>query len=295
MNLRVSGGGSGAEVVVGGSGAGGPGGFQPELNARFPIQRRFSEPPPVDPNLLFPDIPKINEKKPMAQDVVEAAKKYMLAAMTHLENNSIPAALGNLDLCISLLGRASEVTTQELEYCMRYRLFLILLKEIAKPKPPLEYAFLSLFLADISVKPQHRVVAVRMAIRYNFEAKNYGAAATLLQLLIDRVHPVDENKLQETLRFCQLANKLNADQRLIDYNCPGCDSTASIQGMRCSTCQHPVKICAQTYEIITTKAYYACKLCRLNFSRKSISPRDSDELKCPFCKVGDLANKFFFL
>jgi len=245
--------------------------------------------------LLFPDIPKINERKPaVPPDVVEAAKKYMQAAMSHLENNSIPAALGNLDLCISLLGRSPETTTQELEYCMRYRLFLLLLKEMAKPNTAQEYAFLSLILADITVKPMHRVVAIRMAIRFNFDAGNYGAAANLLQLLIDRVHPVDENNLQEKLRLCGFANNLNADQRLTRYACPGCEAVTHITGMNCSSCQHPIKICAQTYEIINTKAYYGCKLCRLNFSRQAVSPRD-DELKCPFCKVGDLANKFFFL
>lgn len=75
-----------------------------------------------------------------------------------------------------------EATTNELEYCMRYRLFLLLLKEIGKPKTLLDYAFFSLALSEIAVKPIHRVIAIRMSIRYNFEAGNFGAAATLIQV-----------------------------------------------------------------------------------------------------------------
>lgn len=121
-------------------------------------------------------------------------------------------------------------TATELEYCARYRLFLVLLKEISKPKPPIEHAFLSFFLADLSVKPQHRVIAIRMAIRHNLLSSNFGVAANLIQVcifciffyiyftneiqfLIDRIHPVDENVLQEKLRKCMAAGKNNTDKR----------------------------------------------------------------------------------
>lgn len=87
-----------------------------ELSGRA---RRASEPPPVDPSVLFPgimyytrlnlplswlEIPKIAEKPPPLAEILTPAKKYMFAAMNHLDNNAIAAALGNLDLCISLLS-----------------------------------------------------------------------------------------------------------------------------------------------------------------------------------------------
>lgn len=231
--------------------------------------RRYSEPPPVDLNLLFPEI--AAAKKNTKPDVLAPATKYMQAAMAHLEKNSISAALGNLDLCISLLGTLPEETVQELEYCVRYRLFLVLLKEIAKPKPPIEHAFLSFFLTDIAVKPQHRVIAIRMAIRHNMTSQNFGVAAGLIQFLVERVHPVDENVLQEKFRKCLSQSRSNADPRLKKYTCPGCEQTASVSAVKCTVCQHPIKMCALTLETINTKAYYSCKLCKLNYSRKSIS------------------------
>jgi hypothetical protein len=75
-----------------------------------------------------------------------------------------------------------EETVLELEYCVRYRLFVVLLKEITKPRPPIEHAFLSFFLSDIAVKPYHRVVAIRMAIRHNMTSLNFGVAAGLIQV-----------------------------------------------------------------------------------------------------------------
>jgi hypothetical protein len=259
-------------------------------NSRQP-GRRYSEPPPVDLNLLFPEIAaaKDKNKKP---DIIAPAQKHMQAAMAHLEKNSIAAALGHLDLCLSVLATLPEETAQELEYCIRYRLFFVLLKEIAKPKPPIEHAFLSMFLSEIPVKPQHRVVAIRMAIRHNINSQNFGLAAGLIQFLIERVHPVDEAQLQEKLRKCASQGRSNSDPRFYKYCCPGCEATTGLIALKCALCQNPVKLCALTLEIINTKAYYSCKLCKLNFSRRSISPRDS-ELKCPFCKVGDLTNKVF--
>ena len=88
-----------------------------------PVPRRYSEPPPVDLNLMFPgishcllfssilstilwrswEIAKAKDKNKKS-DVLAPAMKYMQAAMTHLEQNAIAASLGNLDLCASLLG-----------------------------------------------------------------------------------------------------------------------------------------------------------------------------------------------
>lgn len=91
-----------------------------------------------------------------------------------------------LQTCLSFLrvraGTLPEETAQELEYCSRYRIFLVLLKEIAKPKPPMDHAFLSFFLSDIGVKPYHRVVAIRMAIRHNITSQNFGIASGLIQV-----------------------------------------------------------------------------------------------------------------
>lgn len=43
-------------------------------------------------------------------------------------------------------------------------------------------AILSRFLADLSLQPKHRVIAMRMAITNNLQSQNYGVAAKFIRV-----------------------------------------------------------------------------------------------------------------
>lgn len=82
----------------------------------------------------------------------------------------------------------------ETNFCVAYKVALWLLIAIRELEGTLasqfgentevinKMALWSKFLTEIPLKPNHRAVCVRMAIKRNMQAKNYGIAGKLLEV-----------------------------------------------------------------------------------------------------------------
>jgi len=201
---------------------------------------------------------------------------------------------GNIDLALEEVHSAtSELITvpsllavqREIEYSMRYQFALQLLQLIDDPKSNYtQKAFLARTLANITLRPLHRVISIRLALRLNFDAKNYQIAADLIEFLINKVNPVDKPQLQQKLDICIYQGKSNSDERFSKHSCPKCGSITNVGAFTCS-CGTDLKVCAQSLTLITSKTYYTCKLCKLDKSAAGHA------LECPQCHVGNLEFK----
>lgn len=161
------------------------------------------------------------EKRPArTQDVLTLpAVEYLKMSMFKLEKGDFNAALEDLNLCIMYLTSDkmadTALITQKLHFCERYKRALGLLGTIqesalALPQPPVaadeelvqELAAATQTLADVNLLPRHRVICLRIAVRYNMLAQRYNVAEKYLAMLIAKALP-DVAQLQVLLKECQ--------------------------------------------------------------------------------------------
>jgi len=221
----------------------------------------------------------------------DSAADSMKSAMVDLENGNFDTSLMYIGKAISQLGSVPTVSTlqQEIEYCVRYKMALNILVKMNIPETsPLQGAYLSRILAGIPLKPVHRVICIRMAVKRNIKVGNYNIAYTLLQYLVSRVKPMDIEAINTKLDFCDKNGRINLDERFSKYACQ-CGVTSNVGAFACS-CGQLIKYCAKTLELIDKKSYLMCRICKLNFAATS----GSVGRKCYQCGVGVLEFKITY-
>jgi len=223
----------------------------------------------------------------LEENIRKSAGSHMASALTALQNGKIEVALDEVHTAMSdLVTVPSPLSVQkEIEYCMRYQFALQILQHIDSPQADhLEKAFLTRILATLPLRPLHRVISIRLAIRLNFNARNYRVAADFIEYLIAKVNPVDRGDLQLKLATCFKEGKTNADERFSKHSCPVCGLVTNVGAFTCP-CGTVLKTCAKSLSLITSKTYYTCKICKLD---KAVA---GFVVECPQCHVGNLEFK----
>jgi hypothetical protein len=115
------------------------------------------------------------------------------------------------------------------------------------------------FLADIPLRTAHRTACVRAGLKINADAKNWGAAADLIKMLLP-LDPPDKERLMEQGRYCQAQGMTNAQFTPYKFMC--------FKQMR------PI-----------TDAPMRCNVCNALFASATVRGRS----QCPICKHGECA------
>jgi len=208
-------------------------------------------------------------------DAKASAAEFMKSAITDLEAGHFDTALMYNSKAITALASNSSLQN-EARYCAQYKVALRLLVKLSLPQTsPKDSAFLSWILTSLCLKPQHRIISFRMAIKKNIQAGNYGAAYNLIQYFVQRVKPVDMDTMNARIAFCEQQNKINADER---FSYEGFDYRHG----------QPLLFCAKTFELITKKSYLGCRICHVTLAPAA----SSVGAKCMICEMGSLELKF---
>jgi hypothetical protein len=115
------------------------------------------------------------------------------------------------------------------------------------------------FLADIPLRTAHRAACVRAGLKISADAKNWGAAADLIKMLLP-LDPPDKERLMEQGRYCQSQGMTNAQFTPYKFMC--------FKQMR------PI-----------TDAPMRCNVCNALFASATVRGRS----QCPICKHGECA------
>eukprot|EP01121_Diplochlamys_sp_Union-15-3_P018294 TRINITY_DN6635_c0_g1_i1.p1 TRINITY_DN6635_c0_g1~~TRINITY_DN6635_c0_g1_i1.p1 ORF type:complete len:772 (-),score=105.20 TRINITY_DN6635_c0_g1_i1:5-2161(-) len=200
---------------------------------------------------------------PRTQTTIPA--QLMAFCLLKLEKNEVTASLEFVNDCIQLLNRSTEISpqiTKRVQFCVMYKMATILLIEIqnlVKEKNPANLtrvAFLSQILARLPLQPKHKIVCIRLAIKHNLEAENYGVAAAFIDILAKK-NMTDKADLEKKLSLCNDKNKQNKDIPLGKED----------------------KICHKVWRIIPPdQVYFVCKICRAMYLENTVA--------CLYCTTG---------
>jgi hypothetical protein len=93
---------------------------------------------------------------------------------------------------------------KEAKICAVYKYALtILLATKREGITPDELGWITRFLAELPLQPNHRIVCIRMGIRYALELKNYGFAGVMLQLISTSAKLVRSISMSVTKRYVE--------------------------------------------------------------------------------------------
>ncbi|GAM20854.1 hypothetical protein SAMD00019534_040290 [Acytostelium subglobosum LB1] len=230
----------------------------------------------------------------------------MRQCIQYLEQGQFKQSKVYLDQCIQQMVKSSSSNTQAIQkdivFCMGYRVALGILDKIATLERQLtmnsvdsikkitDYiCLLSRFLVGIPLQQQHRMVCARMAIRYNFDSRNYGVAAKLLEVVRGQqqqqlLATEERAKYERQLATCKQQQCRN--ESLPMYICPQCKSTNSLNDSQLTGCPcgRPVRLCSSTQEVIKDLSYLKCHFCNTTHSINQTEVIPSSE--CHVCSAG---------
>jgi len=191
----------------------------------------------------------------------------MRLGLTKLDRGLFPAALDDINQSLGELVASEETPTrrQEVRACCSYKRALKILIEIKlleASKNVNRIAQLASFLADVPIRPPHRVICMRFALQKNLQVANYGIAAKFIKILLQRDLP-DQADLHEKLRECKDHDFSN--------------STATMNNEK-------VRFCHQSFVPLINCAIIHCPYCDALFSEKV---KRANEI-CVFCTIGSL-------
>ncbi|MDP2435356.1 MAG: hypothetical protein Q8P67_06405 [archaeon] len=123
------------------------------------------------------------------------------AALQHPEQEA-----AHLSGVLQELSKVAPAPAHHIRYAVAYRTAMLLLHEIqARPDAA---PLCSRLLADLPLLPHHRVVAIRVAVAAQVQAKNFGVASRLIHLLRSQMNLPPE--LEEVLALCKAQEGKNA-------------------------------------------------------------------------------------
>eukprot|EP00027_Filamoeba_sp_ATCC50430_P006196 CAMPEP_0168562564 /NCGR_PEP_ID=MMETSP0413-20121227/12196_1 /TAXON_ID=136452 /ORGANISM="Filamoeba nolandi, Strain NC-AS-23-1" /LENGTH=731 /DNA_ID=CAMNT_0008594011 /DNA_START=371 /DNA_END=2566 /DNA_ORIENTATION=- len=226
------------------------------------------------------------EEEDVEVDINEKSKNLMKSAFSKLESGHFSDALADVNETLRLFVSLSDPRAKQKEskICSIYKFGLNILINRPRETDPQRVALLLKTLADLTWQPKHRIVCIRMAIKANMEAKNYGVAGRFIQQLLPLA--LADKKNQETnLQLCKDNSFTDQIEVIFPYTCPHCTKHTNVGNLRCNSCNAPILMCYNSFEIIQTTLYYQCEYCDAVLAKKSG--------KCGFCNFGTLKEKSF--
>jgi hypothetical protein len=221
-----------------------------------------------------------NFHAPSSTDLTRRAGSWLSEAIKQLESGSFADAMLSANeaiLCAAPAcamaakgGTADELNQRrtELRMCVAYELATRVLCHVGLDRNyPVSgddtnetlRATRARFLADIPLRTAHRAACVRAGLKINADAKNWGAAADLIKMLLP-LDPPDKERLMEQGRYCQAQGMTNAQFTPYKFMC--------FKQMR------PI-----------TDAPMRCNVCNALFASATVRGRS----QCPICKHGECA------
>jgi hypothetical protein len=218
------------------------------------------------------------------QNGTDHASTEMTKALEQLEAGGYGYALTHVDEALRYLGHAgqSSQATFAARYRVTLRLLLAVKHEEAHPtgdaaESRVRTALLCQFLCSLPIATKHRLVCLRMALKRNMDAGNFGVAAFLIAFMLPRSKAAAAEALKEQLAQCEAQGK--TDRAARPYTCPACSTQDRLPTeFSCAKCTEPVRFCYRTFEVIPEDHYASCQHCTSVFS-----PKDIGAL-CPACK-----------
>jgi hypothetical protein len=203
------------------------------------------------------------------------AGSWLAEAIKQLESGSFADAMLSANEAILCAAPACAMAAQggsgdelnqrrvELRLCVAYELAARALCQIGlDPNYPMSEedsdtalrATRARFIADIPLRTPHRVACVRAGLKVNAEAKNWGAAADLLKMLLP-LDPPDKERLLEQGRFCQAQGLTNANFVAYKFMCFKRLRPITDTPSRCN-------VCNALFSSATVRGLSSCPLCK---------------------------------
>eukprot|EP01113_Clastostelium_recurvatum_P040292 TRINITY_DN6256_c0_g1_i1.p1 TRINITY_DN6256_c0_g1~~TRINITY_DN6256_c0_g1_i1.p1 ORF type:complete len:889 (+),score=245.86 TRINITY_DN6256_c0_g1_i1:47-2713(+) len=223
------------------------------------------------------------------------AMSLMKNALAKLEQGAFAEALQEVVLTLQRIlapetGVPPNITTVkgEIIFCTAYKVALGILIETKNlersqdASVPGRVALLTRFLGDIPLRPNHRMVCMRMAITKNMAARNFGISSRFLEIILSKGVP-DQEAVSKKLQLCRAEGGI--DYSLPPHGCTKCTASISPALARCTQCNEPVRWCFKTYTLIDQPSYVHCPFCNGVFGHQAgLQPGT----QCELCAVGVL-------
>lgn len=234
---------------------------------------------PVSASLGPPASPKVlsgggGAAPPSTPPSEPAASAEMTQCLTDLENGAFAHALIHADEALRNLNGLETQATFAARYRVTLRLLLAIKQEESHPAAGGEpdrarTALLSQLLCALPIGTKHRLVCVKMAIKRNMDAGNYGVVSHLISFMLPRSKAAAAVALKEQLSICESHGLAN--QSALPYVCPKCGVSGKLPTeLACLTCSHEVRFCWRSLNVIQGQQHFLeCPNCHAYFSAKN--------------------------
>ncbi len=242
--------------------------FEPEPAAAAKPQQAPLPPPPASPKVSG------SAPAPSTPPSEPLASAEMTQCLSDLENGAFAHALIHADEALRNLNGLETQATFAARYRVTLRLLLAIKQEESHPAAGGEpdrarTALLSQLLCALPIGTKHRLVCVKMAIKRNLDAGNYGVVSHLISFMLPRSKAAAAAALKEQLALCESNGLVN--QSALPYVCPKCGASGQLPTeLSCASCSHEVRFCWRSLTVIQGQQHFLeCPNCHANFSARN--------------------------